>query len=143
MSVPKSIPAVTNSPVTLTYSSTQLTSSSKKSPAFFQVWLDLHTFQNNTLVLPQSQCCGSRKPQLWLTRFIGSGSTGKVWQCQFNDSDDLFAIKIAEPLCKSEAASRKRLHNEFEVYLSLEEAYQSGKLPDRIAPHISDFTEIL
>jgi hypothetical protein len=46
----------------------------------------------------------------------------------------LFAIKIAEPLHHSEAASRERLCDEFEVYLSLEEAYQSGKPPNRIAP---------
>jgi hypothetical protein len=47
----------------------------------------------------------------------------------------LFAIKIVELLRRSDAASRQRLHNEFEIYLSLEEAYQSGKLPDRITPH--------
>jgi hypothetical protein len=47
----------------------------------------------------------------------------------------MFAIKIVEVLRRSDAASRQRLRSEFEVYLSLEEAYQSGKIPDRIAPH--------
>jgi hypothetical protein len=46
----------------------------------------------------------------------------------------MFAIKVVEVLRRSDAASRQRLRSEFEVYLSLEEAYQSGKLPDRIAP---------
>jgi hypothetical protein len=104
-----------------------------KSPASFQVWVHLNTFPNNTLALPQ--CSGSRKPRLWLTRFVGSGSTGNVWQCHFDNVDDMFAIKVVEVLRHSDAASRQRLRSEFEVYLSLEEAYQSGKLPDRIAPH--------
>jgi hypothetical protein len=47
----------------------------------------------------------------------------------------MLAIKVVEVLCRSDAASRQRLRSEFEIYLSLEEAYQSGKLPDRIAPH--------
>lgn len=104
-----------------------------KSPASFQVWVYLRTFSNNTLALPQ--CSGSGKPRLWLTRFVGFGSTGNVWQCHFDNSDDLFAAKIVELIRRSDAASRQRLHNEFTVYLSLEEAYQSGKLPDRIAPY--------
>jgi hypothetical protein len=70
-----------------------------------------------------------------LTRFVGFGSTGNVWQCHFDNSDDLFAVKIVELLHRSDADSRQRLHNEFYVYLRLEEAYQSGQLPDRIAPH--------
>jgi hypothetical protein len=96
------------------------------------VWIHLHTSRNNSLSLPQY--CESRKPRLWLTEFIGSGSTGIVWKCCFDNKDELFAIKIAEPLHRSEAASRERLRNEFKAYLVLEEAYQSGNLPNRIAP---------
>ncbi|KIM81472.1 hypothetical protein PILCRDRAFT_8818 [Piloderma croceum F 1598] len=110
-----------------------VTSSSMKSPASFQVWVHLHTFLNNTLALPQ--CSGTRNPRLWLTRFVGFGSTGNVWQCHFDNSDDLYAIKIVELLCHSDAASCQQLHNKFKVYLNLEEAYQSGKLLDHITPH--------
>jgi hypothetical protein len=46
----------------------------------------------------------------------------------------LFAVKIVELLRSSEADSRQRLRNEFNVYLALEEAFKSGKLQDRIAP---------
>ena len=110
----------------------QVTSSSQHSPASFQVWLDLRTFPNNTIALPQ--CAGSRKPRLWLTRFLGFGSIGNVWQCHFDDSDDLFAIKIVERRSRSDADSQQRLRNEFNVYLTLEEAYQSGQLRDHITP---------
>ena len=37
-------------------------------------------------------------------------------------------------LRRSDTDSQKRLRNEFNVYLILEEAYQTGKLRDRIAP---------
>jgi hypothetical protein len=37
-------------------------------------------------------------------------------------------------LCPSDAENRQRLRNEFKIYLILDEAYQSGKLRDRIAP---------
>jgi hypothetical protein len=87
---------------------------------------------NNTLVLPE--CAENSKPRLWLTRFIASGSTGNVWQCRFNDRDDLFAAKIVEVLHHSDADNRQRLRNEFDVYLILDEAYQSGQLHNRIAP---------
>lgn len=70
-----------------------------------------------------------------MTHFVGFGSTGNVWQCRFDNSDDSFAVKIVELLCRSDGDTRQRLRNEFDVYLSLEEAYQSGKLSDRIAPH--------
>ena len=115
-----------------TFSSTQITSSSKKSPETSQLWINLCTFHNNTFALPQY--CESREPRVWLTHFVGSGSTGNVWRCCFDDREESFAIKIVETLQPSEEASRKRLHNEFKVYLALEEAYQSGKLPNRIAP---------
>ena len=110
----------------------QVTSSSPKSPEYFQVWVHLFTMSNSTLVLPE--CNGNSKRRLWLTRFIGSGSTGSVWKCRFDDSDDSFAAKIVEVLRRSDTDRRKRLHNELSTYLTLDEAYQSGKLCDRIAP---------
>src|SRR6202795_181389 len=85
---------------------------------------------NNTLVLPRS--AENSKPRLWLTCYVGSGSTGYVWQCHFDNRDDLFAAKIVEVLRHSDG-SQQRLRNEFDVYLILEEAYQSGQLHDRIA----------
>jgi hypothetical protein len=87
---------------------------------------------NNTLVLPE--CNGNSKRRLWLTRCIGSGSTGSVWQCRFDNSDDSFAVKIVEVLRRSDTDRQKRLHNEFNTYLTLDEAYQSGNVCDRIAP---------
>jgi len=63
------------------------------------------------------------------------GSTGNVWQCHFDDSDDLFAVKIVELLRPSDSDRQLRLRNEFNVYLALEEAHQSGRLRDRIAPY--------
>jgi hypothetical protein len=92
----------------------------------------LHPFSNNVLALPQ--CAKNGKRRLWLTRFVGSGSTGNVWQCRFDDSTDLFAAKTVEVLCRADADSRQRLHNEFNIYLALEKAYQSRQLHHRIAP---------
>ena len=37
-------------------------------------------------------------------------------------------------LCRADAAKRQRLHDEFNIYLTLEKAYQSRRLHDRIAP---------
>ena len=37
-------------------------------------------------------------------------------------------------LRSSDIAARKRLRNEFDVYITMEKAYQSGKLQNRIAP---------
>ena len=34
----------------------------------------------------------------------------------------------------SDIEARKRFRNEFDVYITIEKAYQSGKLQDRIAP---------
>jgi hypothetical protein len=87
---------------------------------------------NNTLALPQ--CARSSKQRLWLTRFVASGSTGNVWECRFDNSDDLFAVKVVEVLRPSDAGSRQRLCNEFNVYLTLDRAYHSAQLRDRIAP---------
>ncbi|KAM6493282.1 hypothetical protein JOM56_011416 [Amanita muscaria] len=87
---------------------------------------------NNTLVLPQ--CARSSKQCLWLTRFIASGSTGNVWQCRFDNCDDLFAVKVVEVLRPSDAGSQQRLRNEFNAYRILDKAHQSGQLRDRITP---------
>ena len=88
---------------------------------------------NNTLVLPQ--CARGSEQHLWLTRLLGSGSTGNVWQCCFDNSDESFAVKIVEVLCHSDTERRKRLRKEFDVYLTLDKAYKSGQLRDRITPH--------
>jgi hypothetical protein len=45
-----------------------------------------------------------------------------------------FAVKVVEMLRSSDIEARKRLRNEFDVYIAMEKAYQSGKLRDRIAP---------
>jgi len=92
----------------------------------------LYSLSNNTLALPQ--CAESGNQRLWLTRFVASGSTGNVWECCFDNCDDLFAVKVVEVLRPSDAGSRRRLRNEFKVYLTLEKAYHSGQLRDHIAP---------
>jgi hypothetical protein len=97
-----------------------------------QVWTRLYTMSNNVLAIPP--CARNDQLRLWLTRFIASGSTGNVWQCRFDTSYDSFAAKIVEVLCPSDTESRQRLRNEFKVYLILDEAYQSGRLHDHIAP---------
>ncbi|KAM6493293.1 hypothetical protein JOM56_011427 [Amanita muscaria] len=115
-----------------TESGLMVTASSPNSPEDFQVWVHLHSMSNNTLVLPQ--CARNSKQRLWLTRFIGSGSTGNVWECRFDNCDDLFAVKVVEVLRPSDAGSRERLRNEFNVYRTLDKAHQFGQLRDRIAP---------
>ena len=37
-------------------------------------------------------------------------------------------------LRSSDIAARKRFRNEFDIYITMERAYRSGKLRDRIAP---------
>ena len=86
---------------------------------------------NNTLALPQR---AESKQRLWLTRFVAAGSTGNVWECRFDNCDDLFAVKVVEVLLSSDSGSRQRIRNEFNVYLTLDRAYHSGQLRDRIAP---------
>ncbi|KAH9179316.1 hypothetical protein EDB89DRAFT_2063410 [Lactarius sanguifluus] len=49
---------------------------------------------------------GNRR--LWLTRHIGSGSTGSVWECRFDNSDDLFAIKVIELQRRSDVERQQR-----------------------------------
>ncbi|KAF8815478.1 hypothetical protein BYT27DRAFT_7333909 [Phlegmacium glaucopus] len=109
-----------------------ITSSSQNSPESSQVWIHLHPFPNNMLALPQ--CPKNGKRRLWLTRFVGSGSTGNVWQCRFDGSVDFFIAKIIEMLRRADADNRQRLHDEFNIYLTLEKAYQSCQPHDRIAP---------
>ena len=98
----------------------QVTSSSPKSAESFQVWIHLCTKSTNTLALPL--CARNNKPRLWFTRFIASGSTGNVWQCCFDDSDNSFAAKVIEVLRPSDAEKRQRIRNEFNIYLSLDSA---------------------
>ena len=87
---------------------------------------------NNSLAIPL--CVRNDKLRLWLTRFIGSGSTGSVWQCRFDTGYDSFAAKIVEVLRPFDTEKRQRLRNEFKIHLILEKAYQSGRLRNRIAP---------
>src|SRR5260221_11489238 len=74
------------------------------------------------------------KQCLWLSRPLGHGSTGSVYKCHFNNFDEPFAVKVVEVLRSCDIEARKRLRNEFDVYITMEKAYQSGKLRDRIAP---------
>ena len=87
---------------------------------------------NNVLAIPP--CARNDKPRLWFTRYIASGSTGDVWQCRFDTSYDPFAAKIVEVLRPSDTEKRQRLRNEFKIHLILDEAYQSRRLHNRIAP---------
>ncbi len=84
------------------------------------------------LALPHCAKNGNRR--LWLTRFVGSGSTGNVWQCCFDGSVDFFIAKIVEVLRRADTDNRQRLHDKFNIYLTLEKAYQSHQPHDRIAP---------
>jgi len=71
---------------------------------------------------------------LWLTRPLGHGSTGSVYKCHFDNSEKPFAAKVVEMLRSSDIEARNRLRNEFDVYITMEKAYQSGELQNRIAP---------
>ncbi|KAF8272453.1 hypothetical protein EI94DRAFT_1769734 [Lactarius quietus] len=112
-----------------------ITSSSPHSPESFQVWVHLHPLPSNKFVLPLHAESRYGKQRLWLTSVIGSGSTGTVWKCRSDKNDGLFAIKVVEFLCRSDVERQRRFCNEFETYLSLEMAYQSRKLCDRITPY--------
>ncbi|KAH9014661.1 hypothetical protein EDB85DRAFT_2097786 [Lactarius pseudohatsudake] len=111
------------------------TLSSPHYPESFQVWVHLHSLPNNTFVLPHCAENGNWKRRLWLTCHIGCGSTGNVWECHFDNSDDLLAIKVVKWRHRSDVERQQRFNNEFEVYLSLEIAYQSGQLRDRFTLH--------
>ena len=94
-------------------------------------------FRKNTHGLPPIPHTGKQSKQhLWLTRSLGHGSTGRVYnyKCHFDFFEKLFAAKVVEMLCSSDIEARKRLRNEFDVYIAMERAYQSGKLRNRIAP---------
>ncbi|KAH9176767.1 hypothetical protein EDB89DRAFT_2112700 [Lactarius sanguifluus] len=100
-------------------SQSMFTLSSQHYPESFQVWVHLHSLPNNTFILPHCAENGHGKRRLWLTRHIGFGWTGNV----------------VELLRTSDAERRQRFYNEVGVYLSLETAYQSGQLHNRITPH--------
>jgi hypothetical protein len=126
----------------------QITSSSPHSPESFQVWVHLQPLLDSKFALPLFAKDGDMKQCLWLTRIIGSGSTGIVWQCYSDQSDGLYAIKVVELLCRSDVERLRRFWNEVEIYLTLEMAYQSGQLSNRISPHCygafkSDETNVL
>ena len=69
-----------------------------------------------------------------MTRFLGHGSTGSVWKCHFDHFEKPFAVKVVQVLRSSDIEARKRFRHEVDVYITLEKAYQSGQLQDRIAP---------
>jgi hypothetical protein len=69
-----------------------------------------------------------------LTNPLGRGSTGSVYKCHFGEDEKSFAVKAVEMRRSSDIEARKRLRDEFDVYIALEKAYQSGKLQNRIAP---------
>ena len=89
-------------------------------------------FSNNIFGLPPISYTG--KQHLWLARSLGHGSTGSVYKCHFDYFEKSFAAKVVEMLRSSDIEARKRLRNEFDVYITMEKAYQSGKLQNRIAP---------
>ena len=95
----------------------------------------LQSLPNNEFLLPPFAENGDTKPRLWLTHIIGSGSTGIVWQCYSDKSDGLYAIKVVERLCGSDAERLQRFRNEVEIYLTLEMAYRSRQLCIRISPY--------
>ena len=126
--------------------SSQITSSLPHFPESSQVWVPLQPLPNDTHALPLCTKNGNVKQRLWLTQFIGFGSTGHVWKCRFDDDDTSYAIKVVEPLQGSDEdivehqersyneAKVERFYNEAKVYSILEQAYKSGKLRDRITP---------
>ena len=109
-----------------------MSSSLPQSPELFQVssWIRLHPWPNSIFGLPP--IVHNDKQHLWLTRFIAHGSTGSVWKCHVKLP---FAVSVVEVLRSSDTEARNRFRNEFEVYLIMAKAYQSGKLQNRIAPH--------
>ncbi|KAH9051443.1 hypothetical protein EDB87DRAFT_1547880, partial [Lactarius vividus] len=116
-------------------SNLMFTLSSPHYPKSFQVWVHLHSLPNNMFVLPYCAKNRNWKRHLWLTHHIGCGSTRNVWECHFDNSDDLFPIKVVKLQRKSDVEHQQRFNNEFEVYLSLEIVYQSGQLHNCITPH--------
>ena len=97
---------------------------------------------NNMLTLPQ---CAESKRRIWLTRFVASGSTGNVtnltrtvnksWLSKRHSQTVGMSFLITVTTCSPlSICSRQRIRNEFNVYLTLDRAYYSGQLRDRIAP---------
>jgi hypothetical protein len=93
--------------------------------------MHLYPLSDNTLLLPQSATDGKR---VWLTHFIASGSTGDVWRCRFDDSDHPFAVKVVEELRRGDETADNGSVTSSMLIFTLEKTYQSGQLPDRIAP---------
>ena len=56
-----------------------------------------------------------------------------VWECHFDNSEKPYAVKLVEILRPSDIEARKHFLREFDVYITLERAYQSGQLQDRVA----------
>jgi hypothetical protein len=94
--------------------------------------IPVRPFSNNPFNLPSILHTG--KQSLWVTDSLGHGSTGSVYKCHFGKDEKPFAIKAVEMRRSSDIEARKRLRNEFEVYIAMEKAHRSGKLQDRIAP---------
>jgi len=94
----------------------------------------LHLLSNNTFAL--SQCVRDDRHHIWLTYIIESESSGDLWQCHFNSDTELFALKVVEMLSHdSDIDCQQLLHNEFDIYQTLEDAYTSGQLCSCITPH--------
>jgi hypothetical protein len=70
--------------------------------------------------------------RLRILKLLGEGSTGAVYGARVGDTS--LALKLVEILHPSDFEKRRRLLSEFRIYLHLEEANSSGKLPERIAP---------
>ena len=108
----------------------QITSSAPTFPASFQIWVHLRPLPNNRFVPPGGAEKGKKKRRLWSTSLIGSGATGSVWRCHFDDDRGLYAIKVV-----SNREHEREFFKEFEVYLALENAYQTKTLETNITPH--------
>ena len=65
----------------------------------------------------------------------------QVWEGHFDNINALFAIKVVELLCSFDVECQKQFCNEFEVYLTLEMAYQSRQPCDCITPHCHEALE--
>ncbi|KAF9529020.1 hypothetical protein CPB83DRAFT_295730 [Crepidotus variabilis] len=72
-----------------------------------QTWIHLRSMQNKELLLPQ--CIEGSNRRLFPTRFLGSGSTGNVRECRFDNSQELFAIKVVEELKKADKKKENRI----------------------------------
>lgn len=97
----------------------QITSSSPHCPEYSRVRVCLHPLPNNTFLPPLCTENGNGEQHLSLTHLIpGFGSTGRVQECHFDNSDGLFGISVVELLRSSDVERQKRFCNEFEVHLT-------------------------